>query len=111
MRRIPLAPFAAMAVALLAVAGLLLLMRPLAAPATSSPPPAPVVTSEAIAQAPSSSPIPSPTRQAATSTPSPASGQKPAPDFTLQSAAGTAVTLSAYRGESNVVLVFYRGQT
>jgi peroxiredoxin len=34
-----------------------------------------------------------------------------APDFTLQSAQGATVTLSAYRGKSNVVLVFYRGQT
>ena len=32
-----------------------------------------------------------------------------APDFTLASLAGPDVTLSDYRGEKNVVLVFYRG--
>ena len=32
-----------------------------------------------------------------------------APDFTLTSLAGPPVTLSSYRGEANVVLVFYRG--
>lgn len=32
-----------------------------------------------------------------------------APDFTLMSLAGPALTLSDYRGEANVVLVFYRG--
>ena len=32
-----------------------------------------------------------------------------APDFSLMSYAGTATTLSDYRGEKNVVLVFYRG--
>ena len=32
-----------------------------------------------------------------------------APDFTLTSLAGPPVTLSDYRGEANVVLVFYRG--
>ena len=109
MRRIPFVPFVAMAVALLAVAGLVSLTRQLVAPA--SPPPTQVATPEAATQAPSPSPIPSPTRQAATSTPSPASAQKLAPDFTLQSAQGATVTLSAYRGKSNVVLVFYRGQT
>jgi hypothetical protein len=108
-----------MAVALLAVAGLLLLLKPLTAPTTPFPPPAQVATPAAAAQVPSPSPIPSPTRQAATSTPSPATATaerslpsgKPAPDFTLQSAQGVTVALSAYRGKSNVVLVFYRGQT
>jgi hypothetical protein len=38
-----------------------------------------------------------------------ASGQA-APDFTLDSVQGGPVTLSDYRGESYVVLVFYRGQ-
>ena len=33
----------------------------------------------------------------------------PAPDFTLVSLAGPVVTLSDFRGEKNVVLVFYRG--
>jgi AhpC/TSA family len=32
-----------------------------------------------------------------------------APDFTLASLAGPPVTLSAFRGSKNVVLVFYRG--
>jgi cytochrome oxidase Cu insertion factor (SCO1/SenC/PrrC family) len=32
-----------------------------------------------------------------------------APDFTLESLAGPAVTLSQFRGKQNVVLVFYRG--
>ena len=41
----------------------------------------------------------------------PAAAANAAPDFTLQSAQGATVALSAYRGESNVVLVFYRGQT
>ena len=35
----------------------------------------------------------------------------PAPDFKLESAQGAEVTLSDYAGVSNVVLVFYRGQT
>lgn len=33
----------------------------------------------------------------------------PAPDFTLESKDGIAVTLSSFRGRKNVVLVFYRG--
>jgi len=33
----------------------------------------------------------------------------PAPDFSLESYAGPVVTLSDFRGEKNVVLVFYRG--
>jgi hypothetical protein len=32
-----------------------------------------------------------------------------APDFTLAALAGDPVTLSSFQGESNVVLVFYRG--
>ena len=32
-----------------------------------------------------------------------------APDFSLASLAGPVVTLSDFRGEKNVVLVFYRG--
>lgn len=32
-----------------------------------------------------------------------------APDFTLESKDGTAVSLSRFRGRKNVVLVFYRG--
>jgi cytochrome oxidase Cu insertion factor (SCO1/SenC/PrrC family) len=33
----------------------------------------------------------------------------PAPDFTLESKAGAAVTLSSFRGRTNAVLVFDRG--
>ncbi len=33
----------------------------------------------------------------------------PAPDFTLESKDGGTVTLSSFRGQKNVVLVFYRG--
>ena len=33
-----------------------------------------------------------------------------APDFTLPSATGDDVSLASYRGESNVVLIFYRGR-
>ncbi len=34
---------------------------------------------------------------------------QPAPDFTLPDAKGEAITLSAFRGQKTVVLVFYRG--
>jgi len=33
----------------------------------------------------------------------------PAPDFSLASLAGPVVTLSQFRGQKNVILVFYRG--
>ena len=33
----------------------------------------------------------------------------PAPDFTLASFDGSPVTLSDFRGDKNVILVFYRG--
>lgn len=33
----------------------------------------------------------------------------PAPDFTLEDEKGNAITLSQFRGQKNVVLVFYRG--
>lgn len=33
----------------------------------------------------------------------------PAPDFTLEALDGRRVTLSSYRGQKNVLLVFYRG--
>lgn len=32
-----------------------------------------------------------------------------APDFSLESRTGSVVTLSGYRGQKNVILVFYRG--
>jgi cytochrome oxidase Cu insertion factor (SCO1/SenC/PrrC family) len=34
----------------------------------------------------------------------------PAPDFTLESETGDPITLSDFRGRTNVVLVFYRGR-
>jgi cytochrome oxidase Cu insertion factor (SCO1/SenC/PrrC family) len=34
----------------------------------------------------------------------------PAPDFTLEDENGTPVTLSQFRGQKSVVLVFYRGR-
>ncbi|MBI3030458.1 MAG: redoxin domain-containing protein [Candidatus Rokubacteria bacterium] len=34
---------------------------------------------------------------------------EPAPDFTLPDARGQAVTLSSFKGQKTVVLVFYRG--
>ena len=62
-------------------------------------------------------PLPTPTPQSGSvSTPLPtqeagslipAAGE-PAPDFTLPSVSGDAVTLSDYRGQKNVVLLFYR---
>jgi len=62
-------------------------------------------------------PLPTPTPQSGSaSTPSPtqelgsltpATGE-PAPDFTLPSVEGDAVTLSGYRGQKHVVLLFYR---
>ena len=33
----------------------------------------------------------------------------PAPDFSLQTISGDTLTLSSFRGDRNVVLVFYRG--
>jgi peroxiredoxin len=36
---------------------------------------------------------------------------KPAPDFTLKSFTGEPVTLSSYRSQKNVLLVFNRGFT
>ena len=33
----------------------------------------------------------------------------PAPDFSLETISGDTLTLSDFRGEKNVVLVFYRG--
>jgi len=34
---------------------------------------------------------------------------QPAPDFTLENYDGNKITLSEFRGQKNVVLVFYRG--
>ncbi len=78
--------------------------------AVSEPTPSP--TSAPIEQ---SSPSSTPQRATtATTTPPqespssiPAIGES-APDFTLPSVGGETVTLSSYRGERNVVLLFYR---
>jgi len=73
----------------------------------NSPLPSPTPVGAAV------SPLPSPTPGG--DTPSPArTGMGPgdaSPDFTLESAQGGPTTLSDYQGKSNVVLVFYRGQT
>ena len=77
-------------------------------PATA-PPPAPADT-------PTLEPTPAPTPSAtppATATPSENPGGIPAigdtaPDFTLPSATADTIDLSSYRGEKNVVLIFYR---
>jgi peroxiredoxin len=96
MRRIPLAPFVSVAVAVLAIAGLLLLMRQLAAPAAPSSPPARVAASEATAQAPSPLPIPSPTRQAA-STPSPEAALPVEAEPVVASVDGVPITRTAWQ--------------
>jgi hypothetical protein len=70
------------------------------------PPPADTPTLE-----PTQAPVPSATSTATVTPPENAGGiptvGDTAPDFTLPSAADT-ITLSSYRGEMNVVLVFYR---
>ena len=77
-------------------------------PATAPPPPPdPTPTLE-----PTVPPVPSAT-STATATSSENPGGIPAigdtaPDFTLPSGAADTITLSSYRGEKNVVLVFYR---
>ena len=59
------------------------------------------------------SPLPSPTPAEQQTPHVAADGASggPAPDFTLDNARGEPVTLSDYQGKSNVVIVFYRGQT
>jgi hypothetical protein len=64
-------------------------------------------------QSVANSPLPSPTPAA--DEPSPPVAEvapgEPAPDFTLEGNQWGSVTLSDYRGASNIVLVFYRGKT
>jgi hypothetical protein len=78
-----------------------------AASVVSSPPPSHTLGGVAV------SPLPSPSPGA--NEPSPpvaeAMSSEPAPDFTLEADQGKPVTLSDYQGASNIVLVFYRGQT
>jgi hypothetical protein len=60
---------------------------------------------------PSSAPQPSPTPPHVPTSTTPsliAAGGQEAPDFTLPSVWGDPITLSAYRGQENVVLLFYR---
>ena len=52
-------------------------------------------------------PIQTPSPSPASQPPAPAVGEQ-APDFTLPSSSGDRVTLSDYRGQENVVLLFYR---
>ena len=137
MRRTPLA----LAVALAVVAGLLFTRGQLSAPGyvPASPtasitltPTVPSPTAQPLAPADASSeaavatptvattptataaatPTPTPTTAAAVTDPQGASyPDAMAPDFTLDSAQGSPVTLSDYRGKSYVVLFFHRGST
>ena len=123
----------ALAVALAAVAGLLFTRGPLSAPVNVPGSPTPSITptrgvtsptAQALAPADASSEAvvstptlaatltaaATPTTAAAATDPAEATDGQ-APDFTLDSAQGSPVTLSDYRGESYVVLVFYRGST
>ena len=87
--------------------------------ATSTPSPVASPTQPALAatvpatQSVANSPLPSPTPAA--DEPSPPVAEvapgEPAPDFTLEGNQWGSVTLSDYRGASNIVLVFYRGKT
>jgi len=133
MRRTPLALAAIAGIALAAVAGLLFIRGQLSAPANvpASPtasitltPTVPSPTAQTLAPADASSEAvvatptvaatvtaaATPTTAAAVTDPAEAADGQ-APDFTLDSAQGSPVTLSDYRGKSYVVLVFYRGST
>lgn len=85
-------------------------------PAPISPPSSPETSSAELSPTPSSPETSQPVSSVQPGDNPPpneadqASGQV-APDFTLDSVQGEPVTLSDYRGESYVVLVFYRGQT
>ncbi|UCC88201.1 MAG: hypothetical protein JSV81_02550 [Anaerolineales bacterium] len=97
---------------------------PVSEHATPTPTPQPAPTQPILTHTPHVSPThqapgktvaPSPSGPISPiATPTPAGDETPeelAPGFSLDSAQGSAVTLSDYRGQSNVVLVFYRGQT
>ncbi len=96
MRRIPLAPFVSVVIALLAIAGLLLLMRQLAAPPAPSQPPAQAASSATAAQIPSPLPIPSSTRPA-TNTPSPESALPIESEAVVASVDGVPITRTAWQ--------------
>jgi len=133
MRRTPLA----LAVALAVVAGLLLTRGQLSAPSNvpisptasitltptvASPTAQTLAPADAYSQAVAATPT-APATLTAAATPTPATAaavtvppEAPypaamAPDFTLDSAQGSPVTLSDYRGKSYVVLFFHRGST
>ena len=97
MRRPPFVPFVALAVALLAIAGLLLLMRQLATPAALSLPPAQAASPEAAAQTPNPPPIPSSTRPAATSTLSPEAALPVETETVVASVDGVPITRTAWQ--------------
>ena len=95
-------------VLMLIVCAAILVTYNVAAVNRTSPTPTPAQTPQ---------PLPTPTPQSGSvSMPSPIEEQgsltpatgEPAPDFTLPSVGGDAVTLSDYRGQRNVVLLFYR---
>ena len=76
--------------------------------ATPSPQPSPTSTSVPPTATATATPVPTPMPTATPSLPVGTSVGNLAPDFTLPSARGDDYPLSAYRGHSNIVLVFYR---
>jgi hypothetical protein len=68
-----------------------------------------ILPTQSVANSPPPSPVPD------ADEPSPPVAEvapgEPAPDFTLEGDQGGPVTLSDFRGASNIVLVFYRGKT
>ena len=78
--------------------------------ATQFEPESPVPAEETAADV-ASPPVPEPVQAPAADSedPSPQTSLPTAPGFTLTSATGEPVSLETYRGESNVVLVFFRG--
>ena len=79
------------------------------APPLSAQSPVPAAAGQSGAfQPPVMTPAPLATARPVAATPAPDSIAGLAPDFTLPSVVGGEITLSKYRGESNVLLVFYR---
>jgi len=73
--------------------------------ATPSPTHTPVPTATPLAASPLATPMPSPSMP---TSPRPLAVGQPAPDFALIDAEERPVSLSAYRGQSRVVIVFFR---